>query len=256
MLFAGTPRQPFADRVAAAAGAGIDAVEIWGWRDKDLDALERSLRAHGSTLVSMIVDPPIPLVDRSRRAEFLAAVAGSARVAGRLGCGTLVVTAGQARLGVPRLKQWRAIAEALRAASPIASDSGVVLALENLNSRVDHVGTFLDSTAEALDIVDEVGSPAVRLLYDLYHSVVMGESPADVLGSRVDRVRHVQLADVPGRHQPGTGTIDWGVAIGWLTAAGYRGPFGLEYAPLGPPAASLGHIRTVVAAATARAVSP
>jgi hypothetical protein len=77
-----------------------------------------------------------------------------------------------------------------------------------LNTRVDHVGHYLDSATETLDIVDEVGSPHVQMLYDLYHSVVMGESPREVVAGRLDRVRHVQIADVPGRHEPGTGTID------------------------------------------------
>ena len=94
-------------------------------------------------------------------------------------------------------------------------------------------GTYLDSTEEALDIVDEVGRPGLRLLYDLYHSVTMGEDPATVLRGRMDRVRHVQVADVPGRHEPGSGMIDWRATLDRLRSDGYRGWLGLEYAPSG-----------------------
>ena len=135
---------------------------------------------------------------------------------------------------------------ALRDAAPRAEQAGIVLALENLNSRVDHPGTFLDATTEALDIVDEVGSPGLKLLYDLYHSVTMGEDPSSVLRERLDRVRHVQIADVPGRHEPGSGRIDWPTTLAWLRANGYGGWIGLEYAPSGDSAASLAFVRSAV----------
>ena len=130
---------------------------------------------------------------------------------------------------------------------PALEHEGIVLAIENLNSSVDHPGTTLDSTTAALDVVDEVDSAAVRLLYDLYHSVVMGESPPVVLHGRLDRVCHVQIADVPGRNEPGTGTIDWPGILGWLWSKGYRGALGLEYLPSARTAESLSYIRSVAA---------
>ncbi len=132
--------------------------------------------------------------------------------------------AGDELPGVDRRTQHDAVVAALRRAAPIANGEGVMLLLENLNTRVDHPGHYLDRTPEALDIIDEVDDPSVRLLFDLYHAVVMDESPAEVLAGRLDRVAHVQIADVPGRHEPGSGRIDWAAELGWLLGHGYRGP--------------------------------
>ena len=85
----------------------------------------------------------------------------------------------------------------------------MVLALEPLNDRVDHPGYYLTSTVEGLDIIDEVDRPEVRLLYDIYHSAMMGEHIEDVLEGRLDRVAHVHLADTQGRGEPGSGDMDW-----------------------------------------------
>lgn len=122
----------------------------------------------------------------------------------------------------------------------------MTLLLENLNSRVDHIGHYLDSTTEALDIIGEVGHPSVRMLYDLYHSVTKGERPEEVLAGRLDLVAHVQIADVPGRHEPGSGTIDWPAVIGWLSASGYAGRIGLEFIPSADTLQSVANIRGLV----------
>jgi hydroxypyruvate isomerase len=234
-------------RIADARRAGLGDVEIWGWRGKDIGALETALHDHGVRLRSMTVDPMVAPGDPARRGAFMSALADSTQAARRLRCTMLVTTAGEALTGVDRATQLRETIAGLRSAVPVLEREGMVLAVENLNSRVDHPGTFLDATAVALDVVDAVDSPAVRLLYDLYHSVVMGESPTRVLDGRLDRVCHVQVADVPGRHEPGTGTIDWAGILGWLWSEGYRGSLGLEYVPTGPTSASLAYIRSAVA---------
>ena len=74
---------------------------------------------------------------------------------------------------------------------------------------MDHVGYFLPSTKEGLDIIDEVGRPEIKILYDIYHYAVMGDDSSEVLAGRVDCVAHAHLADAPGRHKPGSGTLDW-----------------------------------------------
>jgi hydroxypyruvate isomerase len=153
------------------------------------------------------------------------------------------VVSGDARPGVERSRQRDAITEALVRAAPIASKAGVRLLLEPLNTRVDHPGYFLDSTAEALEVIDDVADPAVRLLYDLYHSIVMGEDPKEVLALSGHLVGHVHIADVPGRHEPGTGTIDWPLQLAALRSAEYSGAIGLEYKPSRDTQSSLEFIR-------------
>ena len=161
----------------------------------------------------------------------------------RLGCRNLIVVSGDRDEGLPVAAQRAAMVAALRRAAPLAAARDVTLLLEPLNTRVDHIGTFLDSTEDGFAIVDEVGSSNVKLLFDLYHAAVMGERMQDVLASRLSDVGHIHIADAPGRHEPGTGEIDWPASLGWLAEHGYHGRIGLEYEPLAPTNESLAAVR-------------
>ena len=247
LLFTDGPRSSPPERVRRAADAGLRAVEMWFWREKDLPALERALRVSSVELYAMISEPMAQLVDPTTHDDFLKGVAESSKVAADLGCSLLMVFAGNTLPGVPRAAQHAAVVTALRRAAPVAEAHGVVLALECLNSRIDHIGHYLDRTEEGLDVVEEVGSPNVTLLYDLYHSAVMGESPEKILAGKFERVRHIQIADVPGRHEPGTGEINWSQFMTWLAHSGYQGRIGLEYVPTQSTLESLMQTRSILA---------
>ncbi|EGY00266.1 hydroxypyruvate isomerase [Nitrospirillum viridazoti Y2] len=224
----------FPDRIHAAKAAGLKAVEFHLWRDKPLDDVRRALDETGVQLASMVVEPRRSLVDPAQHEEFLVAVRDSLQAAQQTGARALVVASGFTRPEVSRQEQHAVAVGALKRAAALAEQAGIPLVLEPLNTRVEHPGMFLDSTAEGLDMVEEVGSPNLRLLYDMYHSTVMKEDPAQVLAGRFHLVGHVQVADVPGRHQPGSGTVDWARYIGILRELGYTGAVGLEYKPQGP----------------------
>lgn len=243
-LFAEEPS--FAARITRAAEAGLPCVEFWTWRDKDIAAIAAALRASGVRLTSFLSQPEANLVDRATHPEFLAGVEESAAVAASLGCNGLIVLAGDRLAGSDDREQRDAVVSALREATPRAAAHDVTLVLEPLNTRVDHAGAFLDATRDGLDIVEAVDMGNVKLLLDIYHAVVMGESPQDAVGDRVDLVGHVHVADIPGRHEPGTGTIDWDRIVAWLSASGYDGAVGLEYMPSQPTVESMALIRKVV----------
>ncbi len=160
-----------------------------------------------------------------------------------LGVGNLIVVSGDIDERIGADQQRAAIVEVLRRAAPVAAARDVTLLVEPLNTRVDHVGTFLDSTEEGFAIVDDVGEPNVRLLFDLYHAAVMGEDVEAVLASRIADVGHIHVADTPGRHEPGTGVIDWTRVFAWLSAQGYGGRIGLEYLPVASTTESLAAVR-------------
>ena len=237
------------DRVRAAHAAGYPAGEIWSWRDKDLDALERALQDTGMALQTMCTDPMTRIVDPSTHREFLAGLQESIELAERLHSPYLVVTAGDELPGVPRAEQRAAVVAVLQRGAALLAGHPVTLLLENLNSRVDHVGTFCDSTADVISILREVDSPQVRLLYDAYHSLVMDEDPVDVLTGNIDLLGHIQIADAPGRHQPGTGQHNWADLLGLFSRLGYRGRIGLEYRPTGDTISSLTDISKIADAA-------
>lgn len=238
MLFVPESRDA-AERIRLAKAAGLDAVEFWHWSSKDLDAIEDALGETGLALAGILAEPLAPLTDPAAHDRFLEGLERSVAVARRLGTRTLIAQAGPDLAGVPRADQRDALISALSRSADILAGTGVRLALEPLNTLVDHKGYFLPSTTEALDIVDAVGRPEIAILYDLYHSMVMGETTDEVLAGRVDRVAHIHVADHPGRNQPGTGGLALAASLDWLFANGYEGYVGLEYRPTGGTAASL-----------------
>lgn len=233
----------FPDRIRAAKRAGLDGVEFWKWTGKDIGAIRAALDETGLALTGIVAEPMVPLTDPARHAEFLEGLKASIATAQRLGAPVLIAQTGDDLPGRTREEQRAALTACLADAADALAGSGVVLAIEPLNTRVDHKGYYLSSTVEGLDIIDDVGRPEIRIVYDIYHSAVMDEEIADVLAGRLDRVAHVHLADAPGRHEPGSGTMDWQRRVAWLVANGYSGMIGLEYMPTKATAESLERLR-------------
>src|SRR5690349_524123 len=177
-------KAPFADRVRAAARAGFTQVEFWTAGNKDVEQIEAAIDDCGATVTAFVSEPTGRLVDPATHEAFLEGIERSCALARRLHAKCLIVLSGDSLPAVERQPQCDAIASALDQAAPIAT--GVDLVLEPLNTRVDHPGYFLESTAEALDIVRAVERPNVKLLYDLYHSTVMGEDARTVLAGAGD----------------------------------------------------------------------
>jgi len=228
----------FADRIRVAKAAGLDAVEFWAWSNKDLGAVEAALKETGLPLAGILCEPIANITNPATHEFFLEGVKASLAAALRLGTTMMIAQGGNVVAGTSRASQHKAIADCLKRAADIVQGTGVTIVLEPLNDRVDHPGYYLTSTVEGLDIVDEVGRPEIRLLYDIYHAATMGEG-IELLDGRIDRIAHVHLADTPGRHEPGTGAMDWQARLDWLAAHGYQGYVGLEYTPVAETVASL-----------------
>jgi hydroxypyruvate isomerase len=226
----------FPDRIRRAKAAGLPAIEFWRWTNKDLDAIAAALDETGLAVSSIVAEPMIALTDPANKEEWLKGLSESVEVAKRLGAPVLIAQAGDDLAGFTREEQRRSLVEALKSGADILKGSGVRLGVEPLNIRIDHIGYFLDSTREGLDIVDEIGRPEIGIVYDIYHSAVMGERTEDVLEGRVDRVVHVHVADHPGRNEPGSGSIDLTHRLNWIYGQGYAGLVGLEYRPTRPGA--------------------
>ncbi|HXW80256.1 MAG TPA: TIM barrel protein [Acidimicrobiales bacterium] len=227
------------DRVAAAAKQHLRQVEFWYWRRRDVDHLAKALHDNGVGVSAVVVDPQANIADRTTHDPWLANVRDSAEVAAHLHSPILVATAGQRVEAASEDEQLRAVTDAFTAAAAIAADHNVTLALEPLNDRVDHRGTLLTSSFAALDLVEEVGSPALGILLDVYHSHAMGEDVPAVIRRLGPHIAHIQVADDPGRHEPGTGTVPWAAVLTALDDVGYQGSIGLEYKPTMPSADSV-----------------
>lgn len=245
------------DRVRAAAAAGFTAVEMWGptgvdapARPKDIPALKAALQETGTQLTAQLAEPRtqfmLPPWDHS---EFYRKLDEGVKIARELGTPRIVVGSGTGFGGSKRQVQLEKLVEIYRKAIAQIDGSGLTLVLEPVNGRVDHPGALLDRTAEAVFVAKGVDSPFFGVLYDLYHSTVEGEDPAAELAGAGDLIRYVQIADAPGRGEPGTGDIDWGDSLRLLRASGYDGPIGLEYYPTTESAESTQLIQKLAAVA-------
>lgn len=232
-------REQLADRFADAAASGFRFGEFWHWRARDMKEVEKSLSRNAIEVSAVVVDPPADIASPKAHAAWLRAVDDSAAVAEQLSCDILVATAGRRIDRAPgECEQLQTAAAALAKAAEIAGRHHVRIALEPLNNRVDHPGTLLTDSLTAGRLVSDIGSPALGILLDVYHSHAMGEDVAQVINALGPRIYHVQVADDPGRNEPGTGRIRWPEVLGALDAAGYDGPIGLEYKPTMPSAES------------------
>ena len=127
----------------------------------------------------------------------------------------------------------------LRYAAPRLQSAGIRLLIEPINTR-DVPGFFLSGTAQAIEIIDAVGSDNLQLQYDIYHMQIMEGDVAAGIQRLLPRIGHLQLADVPGRHEPGTGAIDFGSLLNHIDRVGYSGWIGCEYVPAGKTRDGLG----------------
>jgi hydroxypyruvate isomerase len=228
MLF--TKEPDFAARVALAKGAGFQAVEFWRWTNKDVPALRAACLAADMPVAALVAEPMIALTDPANHAAFLAGLTDTIAVAKALGAPVLIAQTGNDLPGKTRGEQRAALVACLKAAGELLRGSGVRLGIEPLNTLIDHKGYFLSDTSEGFDIIDAVGRPEIGMVYDIYHSAVMGES-ADVIDGRAAQIFHVHLADHPGRNEPGSGQVDLKTRMNRLIAEGYTGPFGCEFRP-------------------------
>jgi hydroxypyruvate isomerase len=245
------------DRVRAAAAAGFTAVEMWGptgkdapSKPKDIPALKAALDETGLILTAQLAEPRTQFMIPPKNHEpFFTALDEGVGIAHELGCTRMVVGSGTGFGGRKRQDQLDELIEIYTRATAQIAGSGITLVIEPVNVRVDHPGSLLDRTAEAVYIARGVDSPFFGVLYDLYHSTVEGEDPVTELANAGSLIRYVQIADAPGRGEPGSGSIDWPARLADLRTAGYNGPIGLEYYPTIESVESVAYIKKVAATA-------
>jgi hydroxypyruvate isomerase len=227
-----TEADDFADRVRAAAAAGFTAVEMWQSSTKDIPSIKRALDENDVRLVAQLAEPRIQFMIPPRDdSVFLNGLEQSVEDAAALGNSRLIVQSGTGFGGRTRQSQLEELIEIYRKGIDHIEGSGIELVLEPLNTRVDHPGTLIDRTLDGISVVRGVDSPQFGLLYDLYHSEVEGEDVDEAICAAAGLIRYVQIADAPGRGEPGTGNIDFENRLNQLSQAEYSGPIGLEFRP-------------------------
>jgi hydroxypyruvate isomerase len=240
---------PLMARFAAAAQAGFRGVEFHYPYEFESYAIREQLDVHGLTPVLMNIRAGDHKAGEwgfagvpGREETFRMCVAEAINYAADIGVRQLNCLAGVRSPGVIGLDASNALVANLRYAAAETAKAGIALNLEPINT-IDVPGYLVATSDYALDIIARTGAPNLRLQYDWYHMQMMGEPLAGNTQQLLPHIGHIQFADSPGRHEPGTGTIDFVALFELLDAIGYAGWVSAEYRPLGRTEDSLGWMR-------------
>ncbi|TWG88176.1 hydroxypyruvate isomerase [Cupriavidus gilardii J11] len=227
----------FLDRFEAAARAGFRGVEFLFPYAFHADQIADRLNRFQLDLV--LHNLPAGKWDAGERGiachpdrvgEFRDGVGEAIQYAKVLGVSQLNCLAGIVPAGVRREQAHETLVENLRFAAQALAEERIDLLIEPINT-FDIPGFFLSRTAQAMELIEQVNAPNLYLQYDIYHMQRMEGEIAATLRARLPRIRHVQLADNPGRNEPGTGELNYGFLFRWLDEIGYAGWIGCEYKP-------------------------
>ena len=229
--------QDFCHALRQIAAWGYTAAETYDWRGLETEAVSAVLEETGVELVSILV-PETRLTSPECRDLWLSALQSTCEAARRLGVKRVITQVGN-DTGAPREAQHAAIAETLKLAHPILEHYGVTVMAEPLNVLVDHPGYYLTRASEAFDLVREVDSPFVKIVYDIYHQQVTEGDIIRTVTRNLDAIAHLHAAGHPGRHDLWEGELNYNYIFDAIDQAGYKGACGLEYSTLLTPAESL-----------------
>lgn len=239
---------PFMQRFAAARAAGFSAVEIQFPYDHPARDIRAQLEENELELI--LINLPAgdwEAGDRgiagnwARRDEFRAGLEKTLEYVDELQPRAVNLLVGASE---DIDENDLAILQNIRISAEALSEEGVLLLIEPVNT-IDVPNFALPTAFAALDVISEFENDNIKLQLDIYHALRMEEDPIAILREHVDQIGHIQLADVPGRHQPGTGDVDWELFFKAIDSVGYEGAVGLEYIPQGPTAESFGLLKQI-----------
>lgn len=231
---------PFLERFQAAKNDGFDFVEFWSWTDKDLDAVKAAAESAGIGISGFNGDADYSLIDPTHKEPYLAFLRRSVDAAKKVGARSVTIHSNALGEGGIVVNHYAELSETVKLCSMydtllecarLAEESGIQMNLEPLNITTDHVGNFLATTRMAAEITRLIGSPRLKVLYDVYHMQLNEGSLCDHIRAYGDQFGHIHVADAPGRHEPGTGEINYHQVFRCLEEIGYQGLIGFELMP-------------------------
>lgn len=231
---------PFLDRFQAAKDDGFEFVEFWSWTDKDLDAVKAAAEAAGIGISGFNGDAELSLIDPAQKTDYLEFLKKSVAAAQKTGARSVTIHSNGLGEGGLVINDYRDLSDTVKLCAmfgtlmecaKIAEESGIQMNLEPLNVTTDHVGNYLQTTRMAAEMTHLIGSPKLKVLYDAYHMQLNEGSLCDNIRRYADQLGHIHVADAPGRHEPGTGEINYAKVLSCLEESGYTGLIGFELIP-------------------------
>lgn len=230
------PETSFYDRFALAEKSGADGVEFWKWSNKDIDKcadllkkenLDFSVLNIDSSDEKLSFDLSRGILNSGRCDEFISAIEESIPAYRKLGAKALIVLIGE-KLDIPYEKQIENIIYCLKTAAPVLEKENINLVVEPLND-IDRKNYFLPRSKEVFEILKEVNCPNIKILLDLYHEQLMAGNLINTVKENIDLIGHIHVADAPGRHEIGTGEINYKNIFGVLKELNYKNFIGFEF---------------------------
>jgi hydroxypyruvate isomerase len=259
MLWTISPKLPLRQRLERIAHAGYHYVELTSeylnWSQSEYKDFKRECQSlHLSVDIISgnegYESAPVGAVNPRDRSGFLASIRSAINAAGKLNCPHVIVFSGRTAKGLTREIQHQSIVDGLKNAADLAETHGVKLLLENIDLEEDPA-YYLWSSEEGLRIIQEVNRPNVRFLYDCYHAQISEGNLIARLQKHIDLIATIHIADVPGRHEPGTGEINFSNILRKLAELHYSGYVAMEFLPTGDPVQALSEAREMVLRAAA-----
>ena len=232
---------PFEERFELAKDAGFDYIEFWSWKDKNIENINELCVKYNLKVASFSADKEFSLVDSSHNESYIKFVEESIEIAKILNCKNLIIHSNALGDGGIVVNHYSELSDSIKFANmyyvlkclaPIAEKNNVTLVLEALNTELDHVGNFLAYTKDSAELIQLVNSEYIKVLYDAYHMQINEGNIIDTLQKYINEIGYIHIADVPGRHEPGTGEINYKNVMNKLRELNYKGVIGFELSPL------------------------
>lgn len=231
---------PFEDRFKLVKEAGFEYVEFWSWEDKDIEKIKQLCEKYDIKISSFSGDKAFSLIDRFEKEKYIDYIKSSINTAKYLNCYNLVIHSNALGEGGIVLNDYRKICDfdkfstaydILKALAIIAEEAHVTLVLEALNTLIDHDGNYLAYTSDSARLIRMIASNNIKILYDVYHMQIMEGNIIDTIHKYISYIGYIHVADVPGRHEPGTGEINFTNVFNILKSLKYDGFIGFELFP-------------------------
>lgn len=218
----------FHERFEEVRKCGINTIEFWKWSNKDLDKIKNSgmnvsIFNIDSNNEKLSYDLSRGILNDGRLDDFLLALNESIAVYKKLNANAMIVL-----IGENKEYSEENVLKCLLAAKSIVERENVMLIVEPLNN-IDRVGYSMPYATPVFELLKKVNSPNIKMLYDIYHQNMMGDFDMEEIKKNIDLIGHFHVADAPGRHEPGTGNIDYVSILKEISKLPYNGYIGLEY---------------------------
>lgn len=207
---------------------GFDGLEYYAWwKLNDLTKVAKEQERIGIG-INATCTQFISLVDETLREEYIEGLRQTIEACKILNIKSIISQTGNVLDGVPRDVQRQVMVETMKRCAPMLEQSGMTMELEPLNGLIDHAGHFLQRSDESVDVIDQVNSPNVKLVFDVYHQQITEGNVIRNATNYIDRINHYHIADNPGRKQPGTGEMNYVNILKAIKETGFDGFVGLE----------------------------